>query len=120
MESQTKISLNEDFLTDKALSKTEDQILNILSHSKDVSIASLNQAVGIKNTLPQIKLLIEKGAVSVEEQISASYKEKKQEFVALHSDFTEEEMGDILKWAKACKKATRITLFLSQPFEALF
>ncbi|WP_321306185.1 primosomal protein N' [Marinifilum fragile] len=104
LESQTKIILNEEFVADKALSKTEDQILNILSKSKDVTIASLNQATGLKNTLPQIKSLLEKGAVAVEEHISSGYKEKKQEFVSLHSNFTEEEIGELLNGLKRAKK----------------
>ncbi|NOU58753.1 replication restart helicase PriA [Marinifilum caeruleilacunae] len=104
LESQTKITLNEAFMAEKALSKSEDQILDILGNSKDVSIASLNQATGLKNTLPQIKSLLEKGAVFVEEQISSNYKEKKQEYVCLHSDFSEEQIGDILDGLKRAKK----------------
>jgi primosomal protein N' (replication factor Y) len=104
LESQTKISLNKDFVADKLLNKTEEQILTILNNSKDVSIASLNQATGLKNTLPQIKLLLEKGAISVEEQISSNYKEKKQEFVCLHSNFTEKEIGETLNGLKRAKK----------------
>lgn len=104
LESQTKISINSDFNTDSTLNKTEEQILNVLTHSKDVSISSLNQAVGLKNTLPQVKSLLEKGAVSIDEQISAGYKEKKQEFVCLNSDFQEDEMGEILNKLKRAKK----------------
>lgn len=104
LESQTKIILNKEFVADQALSKTENQILNILSKSKDVSIASLNQATGLKNTLPKIKSLLDKGAVVVEEHISSGYKEKKQEFVSLHSNFTEEEIGEILNGLKRAKK----------------
>lgn len=76
LESQTKIILNEEFIAEKALSRTENQILTILNSSKDVSISSLNQATGLKNTLPQIKSLLEKGAVIIEEHISSAYSEK--------------------------------------------
>lgn len=104
LESQTKISLNENFVAKKVLNKTEEQIINILSHSKDVSISSLNQATKLKNTLPQVKILLEKGAVYIEEQILSGYKEKKQEFVSLFSNFSENKMGEILNNLKRAKK----------------
>ncbi|WP_421918070.1 replication restart helicase PriA [Marinifilum sp.] len=104
LESQTKIKLNESFVAEKQISKSQEQILTILRHSKDVSIASLNQATGLKNTLPQIKSLMEKGAVCVEELISSTYKEKKQEFVTLYANFPEEEIATILNGLKRAKK----------------
>ncbi|PKQ65827.1 primosomal protein N' [Labilibaculum filiforme] len=104
LESQTKISANEEFRTKEVLSKTEEQILNVLKHSKDVNIATLNQATGLKNTLPQVKSLLEKGAVSIEEQIINPYKEKKKEFVRLASDYSESEIGDFITSLKRAKK----------------
>lgn len=108
LESQTKITANEDFQTQEALSKTEEQILNVLKHSKDVNISALNQATGLKNTLPQVKSLLEKGAVSIEEQIINHYKEKKKEFVRLASDFNESEMGDLINDLKRAKKQQEV------------
>ncbi|WP_321318890.1 primosomal protein N' [Labilibaculum sp.] len=110
LESQTKITANEDFQTQETLSKTEAQILNVLKHSKDVNISALNQATGLKNTLPQVKSLLEKGAVFIEEQIINHYKEKKKEFVRLASDFSESEMGDLINDLKRAKKQQEILL----------
>jgi len=110
LESQTKITIVEGFEAKSQLNKTEEQILNILSHSKDVSVHKLNQTTGLKNTLPQVKALIEKGAVCVEEQIIANYKAKKQEFIRLYSDFTEDEMSKILTDLKRAKKQTELLL----------
>lgn len=110
LESQTKITLDENFLSKETLSKTEEQILDVLKHSKDANISTLNQAIGLKNTLPQVKSLLEKGAVSVEEQIINSYKEKKKEFVRLASDFSEVEMSDIITKLKRAKKQQEILL----------
>ena len=110
LESQTKITLNEEKKKKKALSKTEEQILNVLKHSKDVTISTLNQATGLKNTLPQVKVLMEKGAVLIEEHIVNSYKEKKQEFVRLLADFDEEKIGEILNGLKRAKKQQELLL----------
>ncbi len=110
LESQTKITANEEFQTQELLSKTEEQILNVLKHSKDVNISTLNQATGLKNTLPQIKSLLEKGAVSIEEQIVNAYKEKTEQFVRLASDFSESEMSDLIISLKRAKKQQEILL----------
>lgn len=104
LESQTKIILNTNFKAEEPLSKTEEQILNILKHSKDVNISTLNQATGLKNTLPQVKSLLEKSAIWVEEQILDSYKEKKLELVCLYSKFNEAEISEILDGLKRAKK----------------
>lgn len=110
LESQTKITVNEEFQTLEILSKTEEQILNVLKHSKDVNISTLNQATGLKNTLPQVKALLEKGAVSIEEQIINTYKEKKKEFVRLASDYSETEIATVIDDLKRAKKQQEILL----------
>jgi primosomal protein N' (replication factor Y) len=109
-DSQTKIILNNEFEASSKLSGTEEQILHILAHSKEVNIATLNQSTGLKNTLPQVKALLEKGAVAIEEQMINSYKEKKQEFVCLHTNFGEEEIGDIINNLKRAKKQQEVLL----------
>lgn len=109
-DSQTKISINENFIAKEQLKQNEEQILELLSNSKDVSIANINQATGLKNALPYVKSLLEKGAVQIEEQLANSYKEKKQEFVRLYSDFSEGEMGDILNHLKRAKKQQELLL----------
>ena len=108
LESQTKISYREDFKTEKQLSKTEELILNVLKSSKDVSIQTLNQASGLKNVLPQVKKLLEKGAIEVEERVISSYKEKQIKYVRLHSNINENEIGNVLDNLKRAKKQQEI------------
>ncbi|WP_372752600.1 primosomal protein N' [Labilibaculum sp.] len=110
LESQSKISANENFQTKISLTKTEEQILNVLQHSKDVNISTLNQATGLKNTLPQVKSLLEKGAISIQEQIVSSYKEKTKEWVRLSSDFSESEMSLFINQLKRAKKQQEMLL----------
>ena len=108
LESQTKISYRKDFKTEKQLSKTEELILNVLKSSKDVSIQTLNQASGLKNVLPQVKKLLEKGAIEVEERVISSYKEKQIKYVRLHSNINENEIGNVLDNLKRAKKQQEI------------
>ncbi len=107
-ESQTKISLNKKLVQNLKCSKIEQQILDILKHAKEVSISNLNQSLGIKNTLPQMKSLLEKGLILVEEQIRSNYKERQQEFVCLHKKFSESEMENHIKSLKNAKKQTEL------------
>jgi primosomal protein N' (replication factor Y) len=108
LESQTKISYREDFNAEKQLSKTEELILDVLKSSKDVSIQTLNQASGLKNALPQVKKLLEKGAIEIEERVLSSYKEKQIKYVRLHRDFTENEIGEHLNNLNRAKKQQEI------------
>jgi primosomal protein N' (replication factor Y) len=108
LESQTKISYREDFKTEKQLSKTEEVILGVLKNSKDVSIQILNQASGLKNTLPQIKKLLEKGAIEIEERVLSAYKVKQIKYVQLHASINENEIGNILDSLKRAKKQQEI------------
>ena len=108
LESQTKISYRKDFAADKQLSKTEELILSILKNSKDVNIQTLNQASGLKNALPQLKKLLEKGAIEVEERVLSSYKEKQIKYVKLFRDFSENELGEVLNGLSRAKKQQEI------------
>ncbi|RZT97145.1 replication restart DNA helicase PriA [Ancylomarina subtilis] len=108
LESQTKISYRKDFTADKQLSKTEELILGILKNSKDVNIQTLNQASGLKNALPQLKKLLEKGAIEVEERVLSSYKEKQIKYVKLFRDFSENELGEVLNGLSRAKKQQEI------------
>ncbi|RXQ96564.1 primosomal protein N' [Ancylomarina salipaludis] len=108
LESQTKISYREDFKAEKQLSKTEELILSILKNSKDVSIQTLNQASGLKNALPQLKKLLEKGAIEVEERVLSSYKEKQIKYVRLFRDYSEDELGEVLNGLSRAKKQQEI------------
>ncbi|MRT91551.1 primosomal protein N' [Ancylomarina sp. 16SWW S1-10-2] len=104
LESQTKISYREDFVASKQLSKTEEIILDVLKKSKDVSIQTLNQASGLKNVLPQVKKLLEKNAIEIEERVISSYKEKQIKYVRLQKSITEDQIGEILNKLKRAKK----------------
>jgi len=104
LESQTKVSYRKDFTAENQLSKTEELILNVLKSSKDVNIQTLNQASGLKNVLPQIKKLLEKGAIEVEERVLSSYKEKQIKYVRLHQSINENEIGEKLNSLKRAKK----------------
>lgn len=114
LESQTRISINTEFQYNKTLPKNEQYILDILTHCKDASVNDLNQSTGLKNTLPQIKSLLEKDAVVVEEQLQQSYREKKINLVKLHQEFTELQISQFLdSLTRAPKQQQLLTNYLN-------
>ncbi|MFA8434523.1 MAG: primosomal protein N' [Marinifilaceae bacterium] len=110
LESQTRILLNTEFVAHGRLSASEEQILNILSHSKDASIQDLNQITKLKNTLPQVKSLLDKGAIIVEEQLQKSYREKTQKIVNLNPQITESLLSETLDQLGRAKKQQEVLM----------
>lgn len=110
IESQTRIRLNPDYESNGELKHQQQQILHILSNAKDANINDLNQATGLKNTLPHIKSLLEKRAVFVEEQLQNSYHKKHINLVHLKKDFSESEIGIILDELRRAPKQQKLLL----------
>ncbi len=108
MESQTRVSLNTSYNSDMALNATEQKIVDVLAGAKDVSVEAINKSVQLKNTLPQIKHLMEKGVVVIEDKIASGYKAKEQELVQLYRNFTEEEMSDIIQQLNRAKRQQQL------------
>ncbi|HBL76655.1 MAG: primosomal protein N' [Bacteroidetes bacterium GWF2_42_66] len=116
LESQTKIRLNEeaDFATE--FSENENSLLMLLQSREQVSIQEVNQFLGRKNSFSIIKLLLEKNAVVVEEQMKESYKPKLLSFVRLNEKIRgEEQIKTCLESLGRAKKQEHLfQFFLSE------
>lgn len=110
IESKTRIRINPCFDTNTPLSSYEEQILNILSNSKEININDLNQIIKLKNTLPHVKSLLEKNAIHVEEKLNHTYQEKQINLVGLKKEFTEFQIGNILESLKRAPKQQQLLL----------
>ncbi len=104
LESQTRVGLDKDYDATATLTATEQKIVDVLAHAKDVSVAEINKAVQLKNTLPQLKSLMEKGVVVLEDKIAGGYKAKQQELVKLFRNFTEDEISDVIHQLNRAKR----------------
>lgn len=119
LESHTNIFLKNENFSSLGLNDRELIICNKLLHASNVSIKDINEFVGLKNSMPYLQSLMEKGFVEIEEQVSAKYKEKRLKYVRLCKDFSEHELSDFLdslSRAKAQKKVLLAYLNLSQKF----
>jgi len=116
LESQTKISLNPETNLPENFSEKENLVLLLLESRKTATIQELNQFLGQQSSLPVLKLLLEKNAVIVEEQLRESYKPRVVTFVKLNQELDSEDKLnatlDSLK--KARKQEQLLKIFLDE------
>jgi len=117
LESQTKISLNPDAIITEGLSDKENAVVLLLEDRKTASIQDLNRFLGRQSSFAILKLLLEKNAVIVEEQLRESYKPKLVSTVRLNPEYDSEEklnsMLDVLS-KKAKKQEHLLKVFLAE------
>ncbi len=84
-ESETYISLNNDFEMPEGFKLTENQamIIQTLQEKKRLKISEIESSTGIKNTARVVNGLMENGIVEIDERIVEKYRPKKMTFVEL-------------------------------------
>lgn len=90
LESETLVRINPDFEAEKPLNPSQSKILDILSDEKPVRISELNKQTGIRDVMPQIKTLLEMGAVEINEELAEKYKARTETYVRLTNYASEE------------------------------
>ncbi len=93
LESETIITKNKDrIVNDEDLKDDEFLVYEALHHQSSLKIQDLMSILDKKNVLPVIKRLLEKNAITVEEEIYEKYKPKLVRYVKLHSSFSSEKV----------------------------
>lgn len=117
LESHTKVSLNPDAAITGELNDKELAVILLLESRKSSSIADLNRFLGKQSSLPVLKILLEKNAVIIEEQLHESYRPKLITKVRLNQDLNSEEklheVLDILS-KRAKKQEHLLKIFLGE------
>ncbi|HAH25241.1 MAG TPA: primosomal protein N' [Prolixibacteraceae bacterium] len=116
LESHTKISLNPETNLPDNLSDNENAVILLLESRKTATIQELNQFLGKQSSYPVLKLLIEKNAVIVEEQLHPSYKPRLITYVRLNPEYnSEEKLTEALDSLKNARKQEQLLkVFLSE------
>jgi len=116
LESQTKISLNPDADFMQELNEKESAVVMLLESRKSASIQDLNQFLGIHSSYSILKILLEKNAVIIEEQLRESYKAKSLSYVRLSEEFvTEDKLNAALDSLRRAKKQEELLkVFLAE------
>ena len=114
LESQTRICLNPEASFADNLNEKENLVILLLESRKTATVQDLNQFLGQQSSYPILKLLLEKNAVIIEEQLHESYRPKLVSMVRLRPDFLSEEKLnlalDSLKRAKKQEQLLKIFL----------
>ncbi|WP_040282342.1 replication restart helicase PriA [Psychroserpens damuponensis] len=92
LESETVVSKNESvIINDEELKDDEFVIYEALHHQSSLKIQDMMSILDKKNVLPVIKRLLEKNAISVQEEIYEKYKPKLVRYVKIATPFSSEK-----------------------------
>jgi len=117
LESQTKVSLNPDAVITDSLNDKENAVVLLLESRKSASIQDLNRFLGQQSSFAVLKMLLERNAIIVEEQLRESYKPKLVTMVKLSPEFqSEEKLNSVLDLLskKAKKQENLLKIFLGE------
>ena len=111
LESETRVCINPDFEAEKLLTDKEQKVLDALSEGKPVTINELNKVTEMRDVMPTIKQLLEKGAVEVNEELTEKFRAKTETFVRLTAEaFQEENLRKIFDELSRAKKQLEILM----------
>lgn len=91
LESETQVCINPDYEPEDSLTAREVNILDILSDGNITRISDLNKKAGMRDTMPVLKSLLEKGAVEISEQLTEKFRAKTENYVRLTDEATGED-----------------------------
>lgn len=91
LESETQVRINPDYEAESLLSEKEQKVLDALSDGKAISVNELNKITEMRDTLPTLKQLLEKGAVEISEELAEKFRSKTDSFVRLTDEMTNDE-----------------------------
>ncbi len=115
LQSNTLWTLNPEFEAENKLSKSEMAVLYAMPKNASKTSDELSKLSGIKNVLPQIKKLLEKGALELEVSLSDNYKPKMASFVSVAAEYsTENAMHALIDSLKNAPKQQAILMAVLQ------
>ena len=91
LESETMVELNNDYIGDTTLTENEVKILDLLTENPIQNITKLARDSQIENILPIANRLLDRGAITLREQLRDSYKPKIEARVRLTEEYRNTE-----------------------------
>ena len=92
LESETIVIKNESLTFDESLLKDDEFLIyEALQYQSLLRIQEVMDIIGKKNVLPAIKRLLEKGVITVQEEIYEQYKPKMVRYIRLNVGYAKEE-----------------------------
>ncbi|MFT5762508.1 MAG: primosomal protein N' (replication factor Y) [Polaribacter sp.] len=117
LESETVVFKNDEFTEETELTDDEFLIFEALQHQSQLTIHQVADILGKKKVLPIINELIQKKAVSVQEEIYEQYKPKMVKYVRLNAQYTSDKaLQNLLEELSRAKKQREAVLGYFQLF----
>lgn len=91
LESETLICINPDFEAENILPDKEQKILDALSDGKPVNVSELSKVTEIRDVMPSLKALLEKGAIEVNEELTEKFKIKTESYIRISAEFANDD-----------------------------
>ncbi|MDP4238791.1 MAG: primosomal protein N' [Bacteroidota bacterium] len=91
LQSETMVCVNPDFEAEAPLSEREGKLLDALSDGKPILVSELNKITEIRDVMPALKQLLEKGAVEISEELTEKFRPKTDTFVRLTDEARKED-----------------------------
>ncbi|WP_027136835.1 replication restart helicase PriA [Gaetbulibacter saemankumensis] len=113
LESETVITKHNIEINESELKDDEFLVYEALQYQSSLKIHDISNILGIKNVLPVLNRLIEKEAITVEEEVYEKYKPKLVRYVKLHTDYTSEQrLQELLQDLSRAPKQHQVILTL--------
>ncbi|HLP06039.1 MAG TPA: primosomal protein N' [Paludibacter sp.] len=113
LESETRVRINPDFEAETLLSEKEDHILHALSDGKAVSVAELNKVSTVRNILPVLKQLLDKGAIEISEELVEKFRPKTETCVRVAEEaLREDKLRNLFEELKRARKQLDLLMLL--------
>lgn len=104
LESETTVVYNDDFEANGPLRPAEQSVLDAFNGMQKLTVSELEKKTGLRNVVPVVSSLMNRGAVEVREVLKQGYVPKLQSFIRLAKDYSDtdnlQSVFDSLKRAK--------------------
>ena len=97
MESESRLLVNESYDPDDLSESGQQLIYDVISENNSLSLDDLQRITGRKSIYPELKKMLGKGAVFLEEKLKEKYQPRKELFISLNPVILkDEQLNDIL------------------------
>lgn len=111
LESESVVVYNPDYDTPAPLSQAEQHVLDLMERLHEQRVMDLQKAVEVRNILPVIKSLLEKGAVVMREEMKRNYRPRTVHCVRLSETyFSEERLNQLFNEMQRAQKQYHLLL----------
>ncbi len=110
IESQTQISLIKEII-DEEININEQKIIEHLKEQKTLTISQVSKITDLKNPLPLVNKLIEKGIVDIYEHLKTSYKPRYEKYVKISPEIKNQgQFNETFNLIARAQKQTELLL----------